>query len=61
MDDLWDEMCVRIAEVVMAGLKGCNEPEIYLRVKGELLGFVQALEVSLGLCYVVDIPPVLIH
>ncbi|KAK4689058.1 exocyst complex component 6, partial [Tremellales sp. Uapishka_1] len=45
VDDLWNEMCRRIVEVVSQGLKGCGEPEIFLETKGNVLVFVQTLEV----------------
>lgn len=46
VDELWDEMCRRIVEVMGQGLKGCCEPEVFLRSKTEVLLFVQTLEVS---------------
>lgn len=46
VDDLWDEMCRRIVEVMGQGLKGCCEPEVFLSSKTEVLLFVQTLEVS---------------
>ena len=45
VDDLWDEMCKRIGEVISGGLKGCGEPEIFLESKTNVLLFVQTLEV----------------
>ena len=47
VDDLWDEMCKRIGEVIGGGLKGCGEPEIFLESKTNVLLFVQTLEVCL--------------
>ncbi|KAL0250527.1 hypothetical protein I308_102705 [Cryptococcus tetragattii IND107] len=44
VDELWDEMCRRIVEVMGQGLKGCCEPEVFLRSKTEVLLFVQTLE-----------------
>jgi hypothetical protein len=49
VDDLWDEMCKRIGEVIGGGLKGCGEPEIFLESKTNVLLFVQTLEV----CYII--------
>ena len=46
VDELWDEMCRRIVEVMGQGLKGCSEPEIFLESKTNVLLFVQTLEVS---------------
>jgi hypothetical protein len=50
VDDLWNEMCRRIVEVVGQGLKGCEEPEVFLESKTNVLVFVQTLEVSKGHC-----------
>lgn len=47
VDDLWDEMCKKIGEVIGGGLKGCSEPEVFLESKTNVLLFVQTLEVSL--------------
>lgn len=44
MDDLWDEMCRRIMDVVGQGLKGCSELEIFLESKRNILLFVQTLQ-----------------
>ncbi|WWC70274.1 uncharacterized protein I206_104224 [Kwoniella pini CBS 10737] len=44
VDELWDEMCKRIVEVVGTGLKGCSEPEVFLESKTNVLLFVQTLE-----------------
>ncbi|KIR67312.1 hypothetical protein I314_02530 [Cryptococcus bacillisporus CA1873] len=44
VDELWDEMCRRIVEVMGQGLKGCSEPEVFLSSKTEVLLFVQTLE-----------------
>ncbi|WWC89397.1 uncharacterized protein L201_004321 [Kwoniella dendrophila CBS 6074] len=44
VDELWDEMCRRIVEVVGQGLKGCSEPEVFLESKTNVLLFVQTLE-----------------
>lgn len=46
VDELWDEMCKRIVEVVGQGLKGCGQPEVFLDSKTKVLLFVQTLEVS---------------
>lgn len=46
VDELWDEMCRRIVEVMGQGLKGCSEPGVFLSSKTEVLLFVQTLEVS---------------
>ena len=46
VDDLWDEMCRRIVEVMAIGLKGCSEPEVFLESKTNVLLFVQTLEVG---------------
>lgn len=44
VDDLWDEMCRRIMDVVGQGLKGCSELEIFLESKRQILLFVQTLQ-----------------
>lgn len=46
VDELWDQMCLRMVEVVGGGLKGCEDAEVFLGVKKEVLLFVQTLEVS---------------
>ena len=48
VDELWDEMCKRIVEVMGQGLKGCGQPEVFLESKTNVLLFVQTLEVSRG-------------
>jgi hypothetical protein len=54
VDELWDEMCRRIVEVMGQGLKGCAEPEVFLESKTNVLLFVQTLEVSTGIGYADD-------
>ncbi|WWD17361.1 hypothetical protein CI109_101802 [Kwoniella shandongensis] len=44
VDELWDEMCKRIVEIMGQGLKGCSEPEVFLESKTNVLLFVQTLE-----------------
>ncbi|EIW70745.1 hypothetical protein M231_02602 [Tremella mesenterica] len=44
VDELWDEMCRRIVDVMGQGLKGCAKPEIFLDSKTNVLLFVQTLE-----------------
>ncbi|ORX36771.1 putative exocyst complex subunit Sec15 [Kockovaella imperatae] len=51
VDELWDEMCKRIVDIMGQGLKGCEEPEVFLGCKGNVLLFVQTLE---GYGYEVD-------
>ena len=46
VDELWDDMCRRIVDVMGQGLKGCAEPEVFLESKGSVLLFVQTLEVG---------------
>lgn len=45
VDELWDEMCRRIVDIMGQGLQGCGEPEIFLESKTNVLLFVQTLEV----------------
>lgn len=47
VDELWDEMCRQMVEVMGTGLKGCNDPAIFLETKVNVLLFVQTLEVRL--------------
>ena len=46
VDDLWDDMYKGIVQVVGDALKGCEETEVFLTVKGHVLSFIQTLEVS---------------
>ena len=46
MEDLWDGMCERVVRIVDEGLKGCEDPEVFLGTKFKVLTFVQTLEVS---------------
>ena len=46
VDELWNEMCRRIVDIMGQGLKGCGEPEVFLQSKTEVLLFVQTLEVG---------------
>lgn len=48
VDDLWDEMCEKVVAIVGNGLKGCEDPEVFLGTKLKVLTFVQTLEVSTG-------------
>ena len=49
VEDLWDEMCDRVVEIVDQGLAACQEAEVFLGTKFKILTFVQTLEVSLVL------------
>ena len=44
VDELWDEMCRRIMDIMGQGLKGCGQPEVFLESKTNVLLFVQTLE-----------------
>lgn len=46
VSDLWDNMCQEIVKIVGDGLKGCEELETFLAVKGHVLTFMQTLQVS---------------
>lgn len=46
VDELWNTMCKRIVEVMGTGLKGCEDPEVFLGSKTNVLLFVQTLEAS---------------
>lgn len=47
VDDLWEDMCQKIVEIVGGGLEGCADLEVFLGVKAQVLMFIQTLEVSL--------------
>ncbi|GAA5957372.1 hypothetical protein JCM21900_006878 [Sporobolomyces salmonicolor] len=44
VEDLWDGMCERVVEIVDQGLKGEEDPEVFLGTKFKVLTFVQTLE-----------------
>ncbi|GAA5966111.1 hypothetical protein JCM8115_004938 [Rhodotorula mucilaginosa] len=44
VEDLWDEMCDRVVEIVDQGLAACQEAEVFLGTKFKILTFVQTLE-----------------
>ncbi|GAA6064789.1 hypothetical protein JCM10212_004960 [Sporobolomyces blumeae] len=44
VEDLWDGMCERVVEIVDEGLKGQEDPEVFLGTKFKVLTFVQTLE-----------------
>jgi hypothetical protein len=46
VDDLWEDMCQKIVEIVGGGLEGCEDLEVFLGVKAHVLMFIQTLEVS---------------
>ena len=46
VEDLWDGMCERVVRIVDEGLRGCEDPEVFLGTKFKVLTFVQTLEVS---------------
>ena len=43
-------MCERVVRIVDEGLRGCEDPEVFLGTKFKVLTFVQTLEVSLPFC-----------
>ncbi|KAL7412016.1 putative exocyst complex subunit Sec15 [Mrakia frigida] len=51
VDDLWEDMCRKIVEIVGGGLEGCEDLEVFLGVKAQVLMFIQTLE---GYSYSVD-------
>ncbi|KAL1413544.1 Rab GTPase-binding exocyst subunit S15 [Vanrija albida] len=44
VDDLWDDMCQRIIDIVGRGLKDCGDLNVFLESKSNILLFVQTLE-----------------
>jgi hypothetical protein len=46
VDDLWDGMCERTVAIVGEALRGCQDPEVFLGTKAQVLIFIQTLEVS---------------
>ncbi|KPV78021.1 uncharacterized protein RHOBADRAFT_22932 [Rhodotorula graminis WP1] len=44
VEDLWDGMCERVVRIVDEGLRGCEDPEVFLGTKLKVLTFVQTLE-----------------
>lgn len=48
VDDLWDDMCQRIIDIVGRGLKDCGDLNVFLESKSNILLFVQTLEVSMA-------------
>ena len=49
VEDLWDALISRLSTAVEDVLGDENEPDIYLKVKEALLGFVMTLEVHFAL------------
>lgn len=45
MQDLWSGMCESVVRIVDTGLRGAEDPEIFLETKFAVLTFVQTLEV----------------
>jgi hypothetical protein len=50
VDDLWDDMCRKIVEIVGSGLERCVELEVFRGVKAAVLMFIQTLEVRSFVC-----------
>ena len=51
VEDLWDALISRLSKAVEDILRNENDPDIYLKVKEALLGFVMTLEVCVCPCY----------
>ena len=45
VDDLWDNMCERIVEIVSGGLRNCKDTNVYVSTKSAIMTFIQTLEV----------------
>ena len=48
VEDLWDALINRLSTAVEDILRNENDPDTYLKVKEDLLGFVMTLEVRLS-------------
>jgi exocyst complex component 6 len=47
VDDLWDNMCERVVDIVGTGLKNCKDTNVYVSTKSAIMTFIQTLEVGL--------------
>lgn len=48
VDDLWEEVCRSVVQLVSDGLRTCEDAEVFLQSKYQVLLFEQTLEVSLS-------------
>ena len=45
VDDLWDNMCERVVDIVSVGLRDCKDTKVYVSTKAAIQTFIQTLEV----------------
>lgn len=46
VDDLWDNMCERVVDIVSVGLRDCKETMVFVSTKAVIQTFIMTLEVS---------------
>lgn len=44
VDDLWDDMCERVVDIVSIGLRDCRDTRVFVGTKGVVQTFIQTLE-----------------
>lgn len=44
VDDLWDDMCERVVDIVGIGLRDCRDTRVFVGTKGVVQTFIQTLE-----------------
>lgn len=44
VDDLWDDMCERVVDIVSIGLRDCKDTRVFVAIKGVVQTFIQTLE-----------------
>lgn len=44
VDDLWDDMCERVVDIVSIGLRDCKDTRVFVATKGVVQTFIQTLE-----------------
>ncbi|EPQ27215.1 uncharacterized protein PFL1_05138 [Pseudozyma flocculosa PF-1] len=44
VDDLWDNMCERVVDIVSVGLRDCKDTKVYVSTKAAVQTFIQTLE-----------------
>jgi hypothetical protein len=45
VDDLWDNMCERVVEIVSVGLRDCGDTKVFVSTKAVIQTFMMTLEV----------------
>jgi hypothetical protein len=46
VDDLWDNMCERVVDIVSVGLRDCRDTQVFVSTKAVIQTFIMTLEVS---------------